>query len=138
VSLQGARELRARLKAIKEAWKPVARKWGRSDVLLMRARVPVKTGKLRRSFRVTSVSGKRVRVGGYYTAYFIDHGTKAHDITPKRARGLVFEAEGRTIFTRKVHQRGNRARPFRQQAAEEALRQNPWTQEVIDQWNSAA
>ena len=138
MSLQGGNALRARLAAIKESWKPIARKWGRDDVLEMRNRVPVKTGKLRRSFRVTSVSGKKVRVGGFYTAYFVDAGPKPHVIAPKGRGFLVFKANGRTIFARKVNHRGYRARPFRQRAAEEALRKNPMAQTVIDQWNRAA
>jgi len=67
-SFKGGPELRARLKAIKTVWKPIARKWGKADVFEMRRRVPNRTGRLRRSFRVTSVTGKRVRVGGHFTA----------------------------------------------------------------------
>ncbi len=137
-TLKGSSELRARLNAIKQTWKPVARKWGKTDVEEMRTRVPVKTGKLRRSFRVTSVSGKKVRVGGWFTAYFVDAGPKPHDIKPKGAGFLIFQAQGRTIFARKVHSRGYRARPFRQHAAEEALRKNPMAKELIDLWNKAA
>ncbi len=136
--LTGAKQLRSRLTAIKTVWKPVARKWGKSDVEEMRTRVPVKTGRLRRSFRVTSVSGKKVRVGGHFTAYFVDAGPKPHDITAKRGKDLIFKVDGRTIFARKVHSRGYRARPFRQKAAEEALRRNPMAQELIELWNKAA
>ncbi len=136
--LKGAKELRARLNAIKQTWKPVARKWGKTDVEEMRTKVPVKTGRLRRSFRVTSVSGKRVRVGGHFTGYFVDAGPKPHDITAKRGGHLIFKAQGRTIFARKVHSRGYRARPFRQKAAVEALRKNPMAKELIDLWNKAA
>lgn len=138
MSLQGGRELRARLAAIKEVWKPIARNWGKADVQEMRARVPVRTGRLRRSFRVTSVTGKRVRVGGHFTAYFVDAGPVPHTITAKRADRLIFKAGGRTIFARKVHHRGYRARPFRVRAAQEAMRKNPQAQALIDLWNGAA
>jgi hypothetical protein len=104
----------------------------------MRSSVPTRTGKLRRSFRVTSVTGKRVRVGGFYTAYFVDAGPKPHAIRSHGTGRLIFQAGGRTIFTRAVHHRGYKARPFRQKAAEEAMRKNPMAQEVIDQWNRAA
>ncbi len=137
-TLKGSNELRSRLKAIKTVWKPVARKWGRTDVEEMRTKVPVRTGRLRRSFRVTSVSGKKVRVGGHFTAYFVDAGPKPHDIRPKGGGFLIFKAQGRTIFARKVHSRGYRARPFRQHAAEEALRKNPMAGELIKLWNDAA
>lgn len=140
MSLQGSRELKARLRAIKETWKPIARQWGKSDVAEMRSHVPVKTGRLRRSFRVTSVSGKKVRVGGYYTAYFVDAGAVPHDIAAKKPGGhLIFKGRGgQTIFARKVHHRGVKARPFRQKSAGEALRKNPMAQTVIDEWNAAA
>jgi hypothetical protein len=138
-SLKGAPELRARLTAIKGVFKPVARQWAKDDVILSRASVPVKTGKLRRSIRVTSVTAKKARVGGFYTAYFIDAGPKPHAIAAKGVKGrLIFQAEGRTIFARKVHSRGYRARPFRQRAAEEALRRNPLAVSIIKLWNDAA
>lgn len=93
---------------------------------------------MRRSFRVTSVSSKKVRVGGHYTAYFIDAGTRAHDITAKPGKRLAFQSGGQTIFARKVHKRATGARPFRQKAAEEALRKNPMVETLIKQWNDAA
>ena len=138
MSLQGGPQLRARLTAIKASWKPIAKAWGKSDVQEMRSHVPERTGRLRKSFRVTSVSSKKVRVGGHYTAYFVDAGPKPHDIVPKGPGTLVFKGRRGTVFARKVHSRGYRARPFRQKAAEEALRKNPMAVEVIKQWNSAA
>ena len=138
MALKGSRELKARLNAIKQVWKPIARKWGKADVAEMRTRVPVRTGRLRRSFRVTSVSGKKVRVGGHYTAYFVDAGPKAHDIVKKGPGTLVFKGRHGTIFARKVHSRGYRARPFRQRAALEAMRKTPQAAEVIKLWNDAA
>ena len=137
-TLKGERELRARLAAIKEVSKPILRKWGKSDVTLMRAQVPVKTGRLRRSFRVTSTSRTKVRVGGHFTAYFVDAGPKPHDITARSHPSLVFKEHGRTIFARKVHSRGYRARPFRARAARQALADNPQATELINLWNRAA
>ena len=137
-SFKGGPQLRARLNAIKTVWKPIARKWGRADVLEMRRRVPNRTGRLKRSFRVTSVTGKRVRVGGHFTAYFVDAGPKPHVINARGRGDMIFNVRGRTIFTRKVHHRGYKARPFRQAAAVEAMRQNPQAAEVIKLWNDAA
>jgi len=138
VSLQGGRELRARLAAIKEVSRPILRKWGRSDVLLMRQQVPTRTGRLRRSFRVTSSTKTRVRVGGHFTAYFVDAGPKPHTINPKGSGFLVFKGRRGTVFARQVHSRGYRARPFRARAAHQALVDNPMAQEVIAAWNRAA
>ena len=138
MSLQGGKQLQARLKAIRDTWKPIARKWGREDVLEMRTRVPVRTGRLRRSFRITSSTGKRVRVGGHFTGYFVDKGPKAHTIMAKGSGSLIFKGRRGTVFTRKVHSRGYRARPFRAIAARRALDKNPMAQELINLWNRAA
>ncbi len=136
--LKGSKELQARLRAIKETWKPIARKWAKTDVEEMRTRVPVRTGRLRGSFRVTSVSRKRVRVGGHFTGYFVDAGPRPHEIKARNGGFLIFKAGGNTIFARKVHSRGYRARPFRQRAAVEALRKTPQAAELIKLWNNAA
>jgi hypothetical protein len=138
MSLKGKRELNARLKALRTVFKPIGKAWGKSAVGEMRSRIPVKEGKLKRSVRVTSSTQKKVRVGAFYTAYFVDAGPKAHLIAPKQSRVLAYPQGGQTLFARKVHHRGYRARPFRQRAAEEALRKNPMAVEVIAAWNAAA
>lgn len=139
MSLQGGPELRARLKAIKEVFKPVARTWAKETVKAGRPMVPVKTGRLRRSFKVKSVSGKRAVVGAHYTAYFVDKGPKPHRIEAKGRGSLIFKGRGgRTIFARSVNHRGYRGRPFRQRMAEEGLRRTPAAQEVVNLWNKAA
>jgi hypothetical protein len=104
----------------------------------MRQQVPSRTGRLRRSFRVTSSTKTKARVGGHFTAYFVDAGPKAHDIVPKTHPKLVFKDKGRTIFARKVHSRGYAARPFRARAAHQALADNPQAVELINLWNKAA
>lgn len=138
MSLQGGRQLNARLKAIKEVFKPVARTWAKETVKAGRPLVPVKTGRLRRSFKVKSVSGKRAVVGAHYTAYFVDKGPKAHIIKAKKAKGLVFQGRNGPVFARAVHHRGYRGRPFRQRMAEEGLRQTPAAEELVKLWNKAA
>jgi hypothetical protein len=138
MSLKGKRELNARLKSIRQVFKPYGKAWGKDAVAESRSRIPVKTGKLKRSVRVTSSTQKKVRVGAFYTAYFVDAGPKAHDIRAQGRGRLIFEADGQNIYIRKVHHRGYRARPFRQRAAEEALRKNPMAAELISQWNKAA
>jgi hypothetical protein len=138
MSLQGGPQLRARLKAIKEVFKPVAREWAKETVKAGRPMVPGKTGRLRRSFKVKSVSGKRAVVGGHYTAYFVDKGPKPHIIKAKKAKGLVFQGRNGTVFARSVNHRGYRGRPFRQRMAEEGLRRTPAAEEVVKLWNQAA
>jgi len=139
VALKGGRELRARLNAISESFKPIGRNWADDTARLARARVPVRTGRLRQSIRRRNASKKRATVVAHYTAFFVDKGPKAHDIKARRAKGLVFEGRGgRTIFAKKVRHRGYAGRPFRAQAAREALDRNPAAEEIIRAWNRAA
>jgi hypothetical protein len=138
VSLKGGRELKARLRAIKGSFKPIGRKWGRATVNAGRPMVPVRKGRLRRSWKVLSASGKRARVGAHYTAYFVDAGVKPHFIKSKSGEFLgPFRGRGGTVFAKAVHHRGYRARPFRKRAAQEGLRNTPMAQIVIDEWNRA-
>lgn len=137
--LRGSDDLKRRLRAIGQAFKPIGRKWADETSDAARPKVPVRTGRLRRSFRRKNASMKRATVVGHYTAYFIDAGTKPHAIVPKRGGRLVFEGRGgRTIFARKVMHRGTRAQPFREKAAREGLRRTDMAGELIELWNDAA
>lgn len=136
--LIGSKELQARLAALGTAWKPIGRRWGKETVGAGRNQVPERTGRLRRSIRVTSVSNRAARVGAHYTAYFIDAGVKAHWIRSKSGRPMVFKSRGKTTFARAVHHRGFKARPFRKRIAREGLRRTPMDQVLYDLWNSAA
>ena len=138
MSLKGGAELRARLKALRSVFKPAGRVWGDKTVELAKPRVPYRTGTLRGSIRVRNNTQRRTTVVGHYAAFFIDKGTKAHEIAPKRARSLVFATPaGRTIFTKKVNHPRVAAKPFRAEAAREGLRRAPMAQEVIRLWNAA-
>lgn len=138
MSLKGGPELRARLKAIRVAFKPIGRTWADGAVDELRQKVPVRTGKTRRSFRVKSATQRKAVVVGSFTAYFIDAGPVRHTILAKRAPNLVFQGRHGTIFAKKVNHPGYRGRPFRGRAAHEALRKNPMAQSIIKQWNEAA
>jgi hypothetical protein len=138
VSLKGGRELRARLKALRLAFKPIGREWAEDAADIAKRKVAQNTGKTRRSFRVKNATQRRATVVGNHTAYFIDAGPKRHPIVAKRAPRLIFQAGGRTIFAKKVNHPGYRGRPFRAAAAHEALRRNPLAQGIIEQWNNAA
>ena len=138
MALKGKRELNARLKAIKQTFKPIGRNWAEDDVKENRRRVPVRTGRLQRSFRVRNATQRKAVVVGAYWANFIDAGTKAHDERARRAPAMVFQSHGKTIFARKVHKRAHAGNHFKRAAALEALRKNPMAVELIKQWNSAA
>jgi len=138
LALKGSKQLNARLKAIKQTFKPAGREWAEETVALMRPAVPVRTGRLRESFRVKNATQRKATVSGHFSAYFIDKGTKAHTITARKSPRLIFKTGGRTIFAKKVNHPRTRARPFRQRAAEEALRRRPMAAELVKLWNQAA
>ena len=131
--------MQARLKALRLSFKPIGKNWAEDFVRIGKPRIPVKTGKTRRVMRVRNVTQRRATVTGSFVAYFIDKGTVPHTITAKRAGSLAFKGrDGRPVFARSVHHRGQRAKPFRQRTADEALRRNPMAKTVIDAYNKAA
>lgn len=140
MSLQGGPELKARLRAIRLTFKQYGRVWNEATAQNMRrsGKWNDRTGRLRRSIRRKSATQRRATVVGHYTANFVDAGSKAHDITARRAPRLIFQAGGRTIFARKVHKQRIAARRFKRPAALEALRQHPMRETMIDLWNKAA
>jgi hypothetical protein len=139
VALKGGRELRARLKAIGQSFKPAGRVWADDTARLAKSRVPVRTGRLRQSIRRRNASQRRATVVAHYTGVILDKGPRPHDIKAKRGRSLVFEGRGgNTIFAPKVRHRGYAGRPFRRRAAVEALERNPMAREAIRAWNAAA
>lgn len=127
-TLKGGPELRARIKAISGVFKPYARKWANEAVDIGKPAVPVKTGRLRNSIRVKSVTQFKAVVSGHYTAYFIDAGAR---YASKSRKGRT------TIFHPRAGYR-MKPRPFRVRMAHEALRRTPMRNEVIDAWNAAA
>ncbi len=138
MKLQGGPELRARLKAIKLAFKPLGRDWADETARLARAAVPVRTGRLQRSIRRKNATQTRATVVSHFTGIFIEKGTKAHDEVPRKGSALIFQAGGQTIFAKKVHKPRTPAKPFAAPAAHEALRRNPMAEQVIREWNNAA
>ena len=136
-NLKGKEELKARLRALSKSFKPIGRTWADETVKAARPKVPVRTGRLRGSFRRRNATMKRATVVGHYTQYFIDAGVKAHDIRAKTGGTLVFKGRHGTVFARAVHHRGFRARPFRRRSAEEGLRRTPMADILIKEWNKA-
>ncbi len=150
MSLKGGPELRARLRAIKQSFKPIGKGWATDTAAHARSHVPHRTGRLMRSIRVKNASQRKATVVGHFSANFVDAGTKAHDIRPKKSRTLAFtgtvsgpsigggSSGGRTIFSKRVHHPRTKAQRFKRAAALEGLRKNPMALEVIRQWNEAA
>lgn len=136
-SLQGARELRARLKAIRTVFKPVGREWADRVVILAKPRIPYRTGKTRGSIRRANATLRKARVTGFYPVNFIDAGTKAHDVAPKKAKVLRFNIGGQPKFAKKAHIPQKAARPFKKEVARKALEQTDMLGRLIKLWNSA-
>ena len=79
----------------------------------MEARVPVRSGELRRSLQI-KVESDKVTIGPNtpYAGY-VEFGTQPHEIRPKKTGGvLVFNIGGRKVFTKKVNHPGTRAQPY--------------------------
>jgi hypothetical protein len=152
--LQGAAEFKARLKNVRKAvGQPGGKAWAKECAAIMTDRVGAMsmpysgTGRgkygsrdhpeyiLKNSFRVragrmTAGSLSSYTVVGSFHAFFVDHGVKAHSLR-RRAKG-----QDRTVFAKRHP--GYRARPFRREAALEALRRRPFVMQVIEAWNEAA
>lgn len=86
-------------------------------------------------------------------AVYLEHGTKAHTIRPRRARMLAWAPDaanrrlsGRTRkgtktsnmrFAHVVHHPGTKPYPFLEPGAKAALDKVDWPEEVIKRWNEA-
>ncbi len=137
MSLTGKQQLNARLRAIKQSFKPIGKAWADEDVRQNRNDVPVRTGRLKASFRVRNATQRKATVYGHFTANFVDAGTKAHRETAHN-RAMKFAVGGKTMFSPRVMHRGSKSQRFKRRAAETALAKNPMAVEVIKQWNGAA
>jgi hypothetical protein len=87
-----------------------------------------------------------------YVGYFVDAGTQGHGTSSRmsrvtRRRGISGEqyrsliATSRTAFAKKARSRrggGYEARPFRERAAVDAMKNISIARIVIDAWNGAA
>lgn len=134
MSVTGTAQLKARLKAIRLAFKPIGKEWADEAARLAKPRVPVETGKLQGSIRRTHATQRKATVGARYTAYFIDAGARYPKVARRgsKAKGTA----ARTIFQRSGYRM--QPRPFRVWAAREALRRKPMAQAIIREWNAAA
>lgn len=137
-SLQGAPQLRARLKAIRQVGKPILRAWGDETVILARPHIPVRTGKTRASVRVTHSTLRKTTVGGDYPINFINAGTVAHDVVAKNAKTLRFTVGGKPMFAKRVHIPAKGARPFKRSVGLDAIYRMKMVDRLITLWNSAS
>lgn len=137
-TIRGTPEFKARLKAAGQMFKPYGREWADEYVNVARPMVPVVTGKTRMSVRRRNASQRKATVQALFTAIFIDEGTQAHTIVPRRAKALYFTSGGSSHFVPKVNHPRTRAHPFRQRAMDESIRRKPMADRLIREWNGAA
>jgi hypothetical protein len=130
--LIGGPALRARLAALATVPPNFAADWAEEAKDRIVATKPSSTRPASSRFS-TKVSERRAGVYGAFWWIFVDRGTKAHDIRPRKAKVLRFQKAGQTIFAAKVHLRRMRRRPFITKAAQEAL--HGGTDLIIQTWN---
>ena len=138
MSLRGAPELRRRLRAIKTVFKPVGRQWTDETTRLARSRVRVVTGKTRASIRRKNASMTKAAVVATGGARFLEAGTKAHTIVPKKMTALKFNASGQPRFAKKVKHPATRPQPFLRRSGRDALEKIDMLKDLVDLWNNAA
>ena len=137
-NLIGAEALAARLKNLRLAFKPMGKDWATETARRAERSAPQRSGALARSFKVKSATQRRAVVNAIWYAKFVNRGTGAHTIKPKRGGFLIFDAGGQTIFARSVSHRGNRGTRFVDKAAVGALHEHVDKGALIEAWNKAA
>lgn len=138
MAIQGLREYRRRLKAIRTVFKPVGKTWAEDTKSRAQRKVKVRTGATRRSIRVKNASQKKAAVEARGGARFLEAGTKAHTLQAKKFSAMKFDVAGRPQFAKKVRHPGMKAQPFLHESARDALAANPMADELIELWNRAA
>lgn len=138
MSLKGSPELKKRLRAIGQSFKPIGKSWADTGAALMRSHTPVDTGATRKSIRRRNATQRRATIVGSYKVRFLSSGTRAHTEVPRSARSLRFQKSGQTIFAKKVHHPRTTGSHYLRRDALQAFREHPMAAELIKQWNEAA
>jgi hypothetical protein len=139
MTLQGGRQLRARLDAIGDIG-DLLRPTALRGVAEAKKLAPVRTGNLRRTIHIGRVSldSAEVVASAKY-ARPVEFGAKAHLIRPRNRKALRFKVGGRTVFTRLVHHPGNKARPFLIPGVRKAISAAGGLRDrIVANWNAAA
>lgn len=137
-SLQGAPQLRARLKAIRTVFKPMGQTWTVEATRRARSYAPRRTGALAASIKPKNVTLRKATIFGKWYSTFVKFGSREHDITAT-GKTLKFDVQGGTIFRKKVHKRAIRPNnAWATRAAQEARDKISGLADLIKLWNSAA
>lgn len=153
MTLEGGRELQARLKAVEGSSTGLPRLLGLAVVAEAKRLVPRKTGNLGRRITLGTSSGDQIMVRARTPyAAAVEFGTGPHVIRPKRRRMLRFPAagsqvtlggrvkkgKGRYAFARMVRHPGTRAQPYLIPGARNALGKFGLLNAIVTAWNKAA
>lgn len=133
MALTGGSALRARLRNVADVPVTFAADWAEETADRIRETKPP-SDRPESSRFTTKVSRARAGVYGAFWWIFVDRGTKAHDITPRKGKVLRFQAQGETIFAKRVHLPRMRRRPFISKAAQGALADMS-TDAIVKAWN---
>jgi hypothetical protein len=139
-NIKGIPQLNSRLEAIKPN-PELMRELGLTAVGEQKRLAPVKTGNLRRTIgigSITSTLAETIATANY--ALFVELGTGPHEIVPRSRKALKFTPKGATrpVFAKKVRHPGTRAQAFMLPGAQNAVRKVGFKDVVIKQWNDAA
>lgn len=138
-TLKGGPELKARLRAVGQAFKPLGKEWGTDTAERLARYTPRVTGKTARSYRVRNASTRKATVVGSFVALILSAGQKEHAEAPRTKHALRFyDKGGRPQFSKRVTHPRVAGLNFRGRAAHEALEANSPLEAVIKSWNEAA
>lgn len=137
--LIGGPDLRARIDAVKGIPPAFGQMWADDAAGRMRRTHPPAKRAASQKFSALSDrfgAARRAAVYGAWWWVFVDRGTKAHDIVPRRKKTLKFTVGQQTIFTKKTHHKRIARRPFITKAAQDALSASAFADAVVQSWNS--
>lgn len=134
VRIKGGPELKARLASIIAGSPELVKAWADDAKERIARDAPNARRPASRQWS-TRAQGNRAGVYGAFWWVFVDRGTKAHDILPRRAKVLRWDRGGRTVFAKRVHQRGLRRRPFITRNAQAAFASSKLSEQVVKLWN---
>lgn len=114
VSIEGLKEFWEKLDVEKfRALEAKALEQVGSELLTaIRQATPVRTGRLAGSWVASTGRGQFTIGTGVEYAPYVEFGSEPHEIYPRRARALRFEAGGEVVYARRVMHPGTRPRRF--------------------------
>jgi len=151
--LKGYEELRRRFAAISDNRKLLGQLAGLAVAEAAKL-APVKTGNLRRSIRIGTVTEREASIiaggaGGVGYAGIVECGSRAHVIVPRNRKVLAWGGDRRlsgslrsgakaTHFARRVNHPGTKAKPYLLPGAKRAAEKAGFSSTLIKTWNEAA